>query len=153
MQDLKVVVLESADELAWHPGMMLDGAHLQVPFMADLVTMADPTNPLSFLNHLKETGRLYPFYIRENFYPLREEYNNYCRWAAAKLPSVRFGHHVAAARHVDGVYELDVHTRRGRRTPCAPASWCWAPAPCRTCRPPSRAPAGHRPGGAQQRIP
>ena len=116
VQDLRVLVLESADELAWHPGMMLDGAHLQVPFMADLVTMADPTNPLSFLNHLKETGRIYPFYIRENFYPLREEYNNYLRWAAAKLPSVRFGHHVAAARHVDGVYELDVHTSEGAHT-------------------------------------
>ena len=113
---LDVLVLESSEEFAWHPGMMLEGTHLQVPFMADLVTMADPANPLSFLNHLKETGRIYPFYIRENFYPLREEYNNYLRWAAAKLPSVRFGHHVAAARHVDGVYELDVHTAEGAHT-------------------------------------
>ena len=110
---LDVLVLEQAEELAWHPGMMLEGTHLQVPFMADLVTMADPTHPLSFLNHLKDTGRLYQFYIRENFYPLREEYNNYLRWAAARLPAVRFGQHVAAARWANGVYELEVH-HRGR---------------------------------------
>ena len=34
---------------------------------------------------------MYPFYIRESFYPLRSEYNDYCRWAAAKLPHLRFG--------------------------------------------------------------
>jgi lysine N6-hydroxylase len=113
---LEVLVLERAEEFAWHPGMMLEGTHLQVPFMADLVTMADPAHPLTFLNHLKDTGRLYPFYIRENFYPLREEYNNYLRWAAARLPSVRFGAHVAAARYADGLYELDVHTGDGVST-------------------------------------
>lgn len=113
---LEVLVLERAEEFAWHPGMMLEGTHLQVPFMADLVTMADPAHPLSFLNHLKDTGRLYPFYIRENFYPLREEYNNYLRWAAARLPSVRFGAHVAAARYADGIYELDVHNSDGAHT-------------------------------------
>ncbi|MDQ0095570.1 lysine N(6)-hydroxylase/L-ornithine N(5)-oxygenase family protein [Paeniglutamicibacter psychrophenolicus] len=113
---LEVLVLERAEEFAWHPGMMLEGTHLQVPFMADLVTMADPAHPLSFLNHLKDTGRLYPFYIRENFYPLREEYNNYLRWAAKRLDSVRFGAHVAAARHVNGLYELAVHTGDGVST-------------------------------------
>jgi lysine N6-hydroxylase len=113
---LEVLVLESSEEFAWHPGMMLEGTHLQVPFMADLVTMANPSHPLSFLNHLKDTGRLYPFYIRENFYPLREEYNNYLRWAAARLPSVHFGVHVAAARFANGVYELDVHNSQGAHT-------------------------------------
>ncbi len=29
--------------------MMLDDATIQVPFLADLVTMADPTSPFSFL--------------------------------------------------------------------------------------------------------
>jgi lysine N6-hydroxylase len=70
--------------------MFLEGAHLQTPFMSDLVTLADPTSPYSFLNYLKDKGRLYSFYIRENFYPLRTEYNDYCRWAAARLSSIRF---------------------------------------------------------------
>jgi lysine N6-hydroxylase len=69
---------------------MIDGTTLQVPFLADLVTMADPTSPYSFLAFLKATGRLYPFYIRESFYPLRSEYDAYCRWVAAQLGSLRW---------------------------------------------------------------
>ena len=88
---LDAVFLESKPDFEWHAGMFLDGAHLQTPFMSDLVTLADPTSPYSFLNYLKEKGRLYSFYIRENFYPLRVEYDDYCRWAAGKLSSVRFG--------------------------------------------------------------
>ncbi|MEU2431268.1 lysine N(6)-hydroxylase/L-ornithine N(5)-oxygenase family protein [Streptomyces sp. NPDC007861] len=87
---LNGVFLESKPDFEWHSGMFLEGAHLQTPFMSDLVTLADPTSPYSFLNYLKENGRLYSFYIRENFYPLRTEYNDYCRWAAAKLSSIRF---------------------------------------------------------------
>ncbi|QLJ00266.1 lysine N(6)-hydroxylase/L-ornithine N(5)-oxygenase family protein [Streptomyces sp. NEAU-sy36] len=88
---LDAVFLESKPGFEWHAGMFLDGAHLQTPFMSDLVTLADPTSPYSFLNYLKQKGRLYSFYIRENFYPLRVEYDDYCRWAAGRLSSVRFG--------------------------------------------------------------
>ncbi|MHC6594314.1 lysine N(6)-hydroxylase/L-ornithine N(5)-oxygenase family protein [Arthrobacter sp. C152] len=102
------VFLEQRETFEWHPGMMLEPAHLQVPFMADLVTMADPTSPYSFLNFLKQTGRLYRFYIRENFYPLRAEYNQYCQWVAGQLPSVRFGTTVLETAYDDGVYRLTV---------------------------------------------
>ncbi|MGO4193529.1 lysine N(6)-hydroxylase/L-ornithine N(5)-oxygenase family protein [Arthrobacter sp. YAF17] len=100
------VFLERRDSFDWHPGMMLEPAHLQVPFMADLVTLADPTSPYSFLNFLKQTGRLYRFYIRENFYPLRAEYNQYCQWVAGQLDSVRFGTDVREITYDDGVYRL-----------------------------------------------
>ncbi|MFJ8993091.1 lysine N(6)-hydroxylase/L-ornithine N(5)-oxygenase family protein [Streptomyces sp. NPDC102279] len=100
--ELDGVFLESKPTFAWHSGMFLEGAHLQTPFMSDLVTLADPTSPYSFLSYLKESGRLYSFYIRENFYPLRVEYDDYCRWAANKLSSVRFGTTVA-----DVTYEGD----------------------------------------------
>lgn len=103
---LDAVFLERRDGFDWHPGMMLESAHLQVPFMADLVTLADPTSPYSFLNYLKETGRLYPFYIRENFYPLRTEYNQYCQWVAGQLPNVRFGVDVQRITFSEGIYEL-----------------------------------------------
>ncbi|HSL35836.1 MAG TPA: lysine N(6)-hydroxylase/L-ornithine N(5)-oxygenase family protein [Arthrobacter sp.] len=102
------VFLERRASFDWHPGMMLEPAHLQVPFMADLVTLADPTSPYSFLNFLKQTGRLYRFYIRENFYPLRAEYNQYCQWVAGQLESVRFGTDVRGISHDDGVYRLAV---------------------------------------------
>ncbi|MER6357323.1 SidA/IucD/PvdA family monooxygenase [Streptomyces sp. NPDC001634] len=109
--ELDGVFLESKPTFAWHSGMFLEGAHLQTPFMSDLVTLADPTSPYSFLNYLKEQGRLYSFYIRENFYPLRVEYDNYCRWAAGKLTSVRFGTTVKEVMYEDGVYV--VRTREG----------------------------------------
>ncbi|KQQ92095.1 alcaligin biosynthesis protein [Arthrobacter sp. Leaf141] len=108
IEELAGVFLEQRESFDWHPGMMLEPAHLQVPFMADLVTLADPTSPYSFLNFLKQTGRLYRFYIRENFYPLRAEYNQYCQWVAGQLPSVRFGTTVRDITHDGGVYRLTV---------------------------------------------
>lgn len=92
--ELDALFLDGRPDFDWHPGMMLETAHLQVPFMADLVSLADPTSRYSFLNFLKSTGRLYRFYIREDFYPLRAEFNAYCRWVAGQLPSVRFGSRV-----------------------------------------------------------
>jgi lysine N6-hydroxylase len=111
LDDLDLVVLEGREDFSWHPGMMLEGATIQVPFLADLVSMADPTSSFSFLAHLKETGRLYPFYIRESFYPLREEYDAYCRWAAHRLPSVRFGHTVEQVVHDEHDDVFVVHAR------------------------------------------
>ena len=84
--------------------MMLADATLQVPFMADLVTLADPTSRFSYLAFLKDVGRLYPFYIRESFYPLRREYDDYCRWAAERLDSVRWGERVVAVEHDGEAY-------------------------------------------------
>ncbi|WP_203141944.1 lysine N(6)-hydroxylase/L-ornithine N(5)-oxygenase family protein [Marinobacter mangrovi] len=74
----------------WHPGLMIEGVHLQTPFMSDLVTLADPTSPYSFLNYIKQQGRLYSFYIREDFFLQRREYNQYCQWASQRLHNVRF---------------------------------------------------------------
>ncbi|MFB9510870.1 lysine N(6)-hydroxylase/L-ornithine N(5)-oxygenase family protein [Streptomyces aurantiacus] len=103
IDELDGVFLESKPDFEWHSGMFLEGAHLQTPFMSDLVTLADPTSPYSFLNYLKESGRLYSFYIRENFYPLRVEYDDYCRWAASKLSSIRFGTTVTEVTYEGGM--------------------------------------------------
>ncbi|MEU5694614.1 SidA/IucD/PvdA family monooxygenase [Actinosynnema sp. NPDC020468] len=93
-----VVVLEARPELRWHSGMMFPDALLQVSFLADLVSLVDPTHPLSFLNYLRSADRLYPFYVRERFHPTRPEYEDYLRWAASRLPAVRFSHEVTSAR-------------------------------------------------------
>ncbi|MEV0717763.1 lysine N(6)-hydroxylase/L-ornithine N(5)-oxygenase family protein [Asanoa sp. NPDC050611] len=110
LPDVDGVFFEQRDGFDWHPGLMIPGATIQVPFLADLVTLADPTSRFSFLNYLKQTGRLYRYYIRENFYPLRAEYNAYCQWAAAQLPAIRFGSRVERIDHQDGVYALRVLT-------------------------------------------
>ena len=99
---LDAVFLDARDEFAWHHGLMLDDATIQVPFLADLVTLADPTSPYSFLNFLKESGRLYPFYIREDFQPLRSEYDAYCRWASERVGGLRWGREVVDVRRETG---------------------------------------------------
>lgn len=130
------VFLEQRESFDWHPGMMLEPAHLQVPFMADLVSLADPTSPYSFLNFLKQTGRLYRFYIRENFYPLRAEYNQYCQWVAGQLRSVRFSTAVLDVTYDAGVYRLSVEgpdgpeVLRARRLVLGTGTSPYVPASC-----------------------
>lgn len=98
--EVKAVFFERKPSFNWHPGLLIEGTTLQVPFMADLVTMADPTSPYSFLNYLKEQNRLYQFYFLERFHIPRREYNHYCRWVAGQLPSCRFGSEVTSIEWV-----------------------------------------------------
>lgn len=136
LDEIDGLFIESKPHFEWHAGMFLDGAHLQTPFMSDLVTLADPTSPFSFLNYLKDKDRLYSFYIRENFYPLRAEYNDYCRWAADRLDNVRWSTSVTEVTYDEQAGLYEVHTDKGE-THRAPA-WSWAPAPRRTSRRPAR---------------
>ncbi|MBE9610642.1 lysine N(6)-hydroxylase/L-ornithine N(5)-oxygenase family protein [Chitinilyticum piscinae] len=91
---VNALFLDMGDGFDWHPGMLLEQATMQTSFIADLVTFADPTSPYSFLNYAKQTGRLYAFYIREDFFLLRQEYNQYCQWVAAQLANLRFNQYV-----------------------------------------------------------
>lgn len=141
------VFLEREQEFHWHPGMLIPGTTLQTPFLADLVTLADPTSPYSFLNYLKQTGRLYRFYIRESFFPLRREYVDYCRWVAAQLPTLRFGQTVTSVEYDDaeGVYLVHAHrtddprertTHRGRRLVLGTGTVPHVPPACAALDPP-----------------
>jgi lysine N6-hydroxylase len=107
--------LERGSQFAWHPGMLMDRCTLQNPFLADLVTLADPTSRFSYLNYCKQQGRIYSCYVRENFYLTRNEYNRYCQWAAAQLDSVRFQHEVTAIAH-DAEHGLYFVSGRDLRT-------------------------------------
>ncbi|AXG82603.1 lysine 6-monooxygenase [Streptomyces paludis] len=87
---LRGLFLDAKPAFSWHPGLLLDGTTLQVPFLADLVTMADPTSRWSFLNYLRAHDRMFPFFFSERFHIPRREYDHYCRWVAENLPSCRF---------------------------------------------------------------
>lgn len=119
--ELDCVFVEARDGFDWHPGLMFEDATLQVPFLADLVSLADPTSRFSFLNWLKQTGRLYAFYIRENFLPHRREYNQYCQWVADQLADagrIRFGFGVTSVVHDGEAYVVTSASGevvRGRR--------------------------------------
>ncbi|NVB36596.1 SidA/IucD/PvdA family monooxygenase [Pseudenhygromyxa sp. WMMC2535] len=90
VDELDFVALDASAELRWHRGLMFDDARLQVSFLADLVSMVDPTHPLSFLAYLADVDRMYPFYVRERFHMMRREYEDYLRWAIARLDNIRF---------------------------------------------------------------
>ncbi|MGA5411169.1 lysine N(6)-hydroxylase/L-ornithine N(5)-oxygenase family protein [Streptomyces lavendulocolor] len=116
VDDVDLVVLEEQPELTWHRGMMFGDASMQVNFLADLVTLVAPWHPLSFLAYLHDMDRLYTFTVRENFFPSRREYEDYLRWAAAKLPSVRFSHRVEEVRWDAGEQRFTVDAVRGDGT-------------------------------------
>ncbi|GAB3278599.1 lysine N(6)-hydroxylase/L-ornithine N(5)-oxygenase family protein [Parasphingorhabdus pacifica] len=113
--DLSVAFLDESPTFSWHPGLLIEGTTLQVPFLADLVTLVEPASPWSFLSYLKEHGRLFPFYFQENFHISRREYSHYCGWVADSLPSCRFGKRVVSVSwdEADDVFQVvseDVQT-------------------------------------------
>jgi lysine N6-hydroxylase len=112
---IDAIFFDQAPHFDWHPGLMLSNATLQVPFMADLVTMADPTSAYSFLNYMKQAGKLYRFYIREDFFMLRKEYNAYCKWVAEQLSSLKFSHKVVGITYND-VYAVTVENQLTGKT-------------------------------------
>jgi lysine N6-hydroxylase len=105
---LRTAFFEQHEQFRWHPGLMIEGTSLQVPFLADLVSLVDPTNPLSFLAYLRDRGRLFPFYFAERFHIPRAEYDDYCAWASRRLDSCRYGRRVRGVRWTGEVFELDV---------------------------------------------
>ncbi|HVI46118.1 MAG TPA: SidA/IucD/PvdA family monooxygenase [Chitinophaga sp.] len=117
VSDVTALFFDQTDEFNWHAGLMLQNTTLQDPFMGtDLVTMADPTSKYSFLNFLKQTGRLYRFFIRHDFYMLRREYNAYCQWVVKQLDNCRFSHKVTTLTYQDGVYVVTVLNKRTGET-------------------------------------
>lgn len=110
-EDVDAAFLERDAEFNWHEGMLLEGATLEVPFLADLVTLADPTNPHSYLNYLRDTGRIYEFYFYETFQTPRTEYNDYLQWVTERLDSCRFSREVTTVDWDDETQQFVVTAR------------------------------------------
>lgn len=118
IEELQGLFFDQSVSFDWHPGMMIEGTTLQIPFIADLVSLADPTNPYSFLNYIKKEGRIYSFYIRENFLLLRNEYNKYCQWVVQQLTNIRFQSRVEQINYnkEEKIYYVHVfHSKEERR--------------------------------------
>src|ERR1700682_817166 len=89
--ELQTISFDQQPSFNWHPGLLLPNTRLQVPFYADLVTLADPTSKFSFMNFLKGNERIIHFAIQENNFITRFEYNKYCQWVVSQLPNLHFG--------------------------------------------------------------
>ncbi|MCA0972387.1 SidA/IucD/PvdA family monooxygenase [Halobacillus litoralis] len=92
--ELDAVFFEKTPEFVWHPGMLIERMDLQVPFLADLATFADPKSRFTFMNYLYEKDRMFPFFFHQHFQIPRQEYNDYLQWAADQISTIRFGHTV-----------------------------------------------------------
>src|SRR5215510_9177393 len=92
--EITACFFEREKEFQWHPGLLFPEATIQVSFLKDLVTLADPTSHYSFLAFLFANRRLYRF-INANYARVtRVEFNQYFRWVANQLPSLEFGSEV-----------------------------------------------------------
>lgn len=116
VSEVKALFLEQKSQFQWHPGLLLEGATIQVPFLADLVTMADPSSHFSFLSYLKAQSRLYHFYFLEHFHILRQEYNHYCQWVAQQLQSCQFGQRVETISWQDDCFEVKAFDVASQKT-------------------------------------
>ncbi|WP_018629603.1 lysine N(6)-hydroxylase/L-ornithine N(5)-oxygenase family protein [Niabella aurantiaca] len=90
ISQLKCIFIDSKPSFDWHPGMMIPGTRMQVPFYADLVTPVNPRSRYSFLNYLCENNRMYRFGINEQLFITRKEYNGYCQWVCSLLKNLHF---------------------------------------------------------------
>ncbi len=107
---LETLFFDKTPKFDWHRGLMLQGCTLQVPFMADLATPVDPTNPFTYTNFLVKSKKIFQFCIKETFYITRKEYNDYCQWVANQLPQLRFSHEVETIEYNEKqqIYEVSV---------------------------------------------
>ncbi|EMD58321.1 hypothetical protein COCSADRAFT_41988 [Bipolaris sorokiniana ND90Pr] len=84
----KVAFLEKQSQFAWHAGMLLPGAKMQITFMKDMATMRNPRSEFTFLNYLHQKDRLVEFANLNTFLPARVEYEDYMKWCASWFEEV-----------------------------------------------------------------
>lgn len=91
----KVAFLERQAQFAWHAGMQIPGAKMQISFMKDMATFRNPRSRFTFINYLHENGRLAHFTNLGTFLPRRAEYEDYLRWCARQFEDlVSYGEEV-----------------------------------------------------------
>ncbi len=84
----KVAFLEKQSHFAWHAGMLLPGAKMQITFMKDMATMRNPRSEFTFINYLHRKNRLVEFMNLGTFLPARIEYEDYMKWCASWFEEV-----------------------------------------------------------------
>jgi L-ornithine N5-oxygenase len=84
----RVAFLEKQNDFAWHAGMLLEGAKMQISFIKDLATLRNPKSRFTFLNYLHQKKRLVQFANLNTFLPSRVEFEDYLRWCARHFDDV-----------------------------------------------------------------
>jgi lysine N6-hydroxylase len=109
-KQVRSIFFDDKPEFNWYPGMLFPDATIQVSILKDLVTMVDPTSPFTFLNFLKETGRLYMFASKGQFDGLkRREFVQYFKWAVAGMKNLYFSSTVQQIEYKNNCFEVRVN--------------------------------------------
>lgn len=102
-RELRWLFLEAKPRFVWHPGLLLESTSIQNSVLKDLVMVRNPRSRFTFLNYLREKGRLFEFLNLRDLYPSRIEFNDYLCWVADQLcEHVRYGRRVIAVEPVAG---------------------------------------------------
>lgn len=113
-----VVFLEKQPSFAWHAGMLLPGAKMQISFMKDMASLRDPRSYFTFLNYVHKQNRLLDFINLDTFLPARTEYEDYLRWCASHFDDVvRYNSEVVSVspqEDANGVKIFTVVERNGK---------------------------------------
>lgn len=116
----KIAFLERQPKFAWHAGMQIPGARMQISFLKDMATLRNPRSEFTFLNYLHANDRLVSFTNLNTFLPLRIEYEDYLRWCAGWFEdNVAYNEDVLGIeshKRGDGVVDAFSVTSRNNRT-------------------------------------
>jgi lysine N6-hydroxylase len=104
--ELSCLFIDQNESFNWHPGLMIAGTRLQVPYYADLVTLVNPKSDFSYMMYLHHKKKMLRFAIAENCFITRKEYNDYCRWVADQLACLQFNQCCKNIYCEDGVYKV-----------------------------------------------
>jgi lysine N6-hydroxylase len=105
-EDFNYKFLESKSEFSWHKGLIFRESNLKVTILKDLVILADPTNPFSFLSFLHDTGRIYR-YLNSKFETARlKEFEQYLKWVAQKNKNCYYNSKVREISFNNGCFNV-----------------------------------------------
>lgn len=110
--DVPNLFLDRKESFSWHDGQQIPGTTLQVSQFKDLVSLADPASPFSFLSYLHAKGRVYHFLNAQFDDVPRLEFRNYLAWASRRNENIVFGEGVREVGFDDGLGVFTVRTDR-----------------------------------------
>ncbi|MFG2622049.1 lysine N(6)-hydroxylase/L-ornithine N(5)-oxygenase family protein [Streptomyces sp. NPDC048507] len=108
--DVPNLFLDRKESFSWHDGQQIPGTTLQVSQFKDLVSLADPASPFSFLAYLHAKGRVYHFLNAQFDDVPRLEFRNYLAWASRRNENIVFGEGVREVGFDDGLGVFTVLT-------------------------------------------
>lgn len=114
--DLRGLFLEQKPRFEWHPGMLLPDTVVQTHYVKDLVTLANPNSPYSFLSFLFAKKRLYRFLVASFPRVSRLEFTQYFRWVCEQLGNVQFGCAIERIELEDDGFAITTSGEAGQRT-------------------------------------